>query len=320
VTPDRLSSLPPTVTGAVVTVGTFDGVHRGHQHVLTELRSRAARLQLPSIVVTFEPHPLEVVSAVGAPPRLTVREEKQLALASYGIDYVAVLPFTTGLAALSAEEFIRDVLVRRFHMRALLIGHDHGFGRGREGDADLVRRIGVRDGFPVDVVEAVSLPSGARVSSRSIRTAIETGDLEAASEGLGRPYEVVGRVTAGERRGRLLGFPTLNLELPSSRKLLPPLGVYAVRVSSGAGTFGGMMNLGPRPTFGEAVTTLEVHLFGASGDWYGRPVAVEFVKRLRDTRKFEGADALLAQLHRDAADAQHALTAYSSPGSLIGSG
>jgi riboflavin kinase / FMN adenylyltransferase len=130
----------------------------------------------------------------------------------------------------------------------------------------------------------------------------------------------VGRVVAGERRGRLLGFPTLNLTLPSSRKLLPPLGVYAVRVSGSAGVFGGMMNVGPRPTFGETATALEVHLFGATGDWYGRPVAVEFVRRLRDTVKFDGVDALVAQLKLDAKEAERALTASASPGSLIGSG
>ena len=169
--PDRESSLPPAITDAVVTVGTFDGVHCGHQHVLARLRTRARELGMAPVVVTFEPHPLEVVSPLDAPRRLTVREEKLLALASYGVEYVAVLPFTAGLSMLSAEEFLRDVLIRRFHMRALLIGHDHGFGRGREGDADVVRGIGARDGFS---------------RSRAINTRCR--DTESHSSGITGPY------------------------------------------------------------------------------------------------------------------------------------
>ncbi len=315
-----LDALPPHVTATVATVGTFDGVHRGHQFVVERLRERGRALGLPSVVVTFEPHPLEIVRPEAAPLRLTVREEKLLALASAGAEYVAVLPFTRALAALSAEEFIRDVLERQFRMRALLIGHDHGFGRGREGDASLVQRLGADDRFSVEVLEPVSLAGGQHVSSTAIRQAIAQGDLARAAEGLGRPYEAVGRVTSGEGRGRLLGFPTLNLALPSPRKLLPPVGVYAVRVRSGAGVFGGMMNLGPRPTFGDDALSLEVHLFGASGDWYGRTVSVEFVARIRDTMRFSGPDALVAQLHRDAEQARDALTRLATSDTVIGSG
>ncbi|MGA9836729.1 MAG: riboflavin biosynthesis protein RibF [Gemmatimonadaceae bacterium] len=314
------SLVPPQLSGTVVTVGTFDGVHRGHQYVLARLRERGAALGLPTLVVTFEPHPLEVIRPSDAPLRLTVRLEKLLALAACGVDYVAQIPFTPAFRALSAEAFIRDLLVSRYGMRALLLGHDHHFGRGREGDPALVRAIARRAGFAFEVVEALALPSGDRLSSSVIRDAVASGDLVRAARGLGRRYEAVGRVTGGHGRGRLLGFPTINLALPSSRKLLPPVGVYAARVVSAAGTFGGMMNLGPRPTFGDDTVALEVHLFDAGGDWHDRPVAVEFVARLRDTMKFSGPDALAAQLKSDAENARRALTEVLSPDTLIGSG
>lgn len=311
--------LPLQVSGSVVTVGTFDGVHRGHQYVLARLREQGATLGLPTLVVTFEPHPLEVIRPSDAPMRLTVRQEKLLALAACGVDYVVQIPFTPSFRELSAEAFIRDVLVRRYGMRALLLGHDHSFGRGREGDEALVREIAHDAGFAFEVVDALALPSGSRLSSSVIRDAVASADLARAALGLGRRYEAVGRVTVGRGRGRGLGFPTVNIALPSRRKLLPPVGVYAVRVASAAGTFGGMMNLGPRPTFGDDTVALEVHLFGAAGDWYGRPVAVEFVARLRDTKKFSGPDELAAQLKSDAENARRALTEVLSPDTLIGS-
>lgn len=314
------SPLPPHVTGTVATVGTFDGVHRGHRHVLERLRARGARLGLPTLVVTFEPHPLEIIRPEAAPGRLTVRDEKLLALAGCGIHYVAEIAFTPAFRRLSAEAFIRDVLVARFRVRALLIGYDHGFGRGREGDADLARGIAPTAGFEVDVVDAVALASGDRLSSSVIREAVAIGDLARAARGLGRPYEVLGRVSAGAGRGRGLGFPTINLTLPSPGKLLPPLGVYAVRVTSAEGSFGGMMNLGPRPTFGDGTTTLEIHLFDTAGSWYGRPVGVQFVARLRDTMKFSGPEALVQQLRADADAARRALTELRTSDTLIGSG
>lgn len=317
--PEIRSSLPPHVSGTAITVGTFDGVHRGHQHVLERLRRRAAQLGVPTLVVTFEPHPLEIIRPAAAPGRLTVREEKLLALAANGIDYVAEIPFTPAFRALSADTFIRRFLVERYRVRALLIGHDHGFGHGREGDAELVQGIAETAGFEVDVVDAVALASGGRLSSSVIREAVAGGDLAKVARGMGRLYEAMGRVTAGEGRGRLLGFPTINLALPSPKKLLPPVGVYAVRVASAAGVFGGMMNLGPRPTFGDEAISLEIHLFDAGGDWYDRPVSVQFVARLRDTIKFDGPDALVAQLKRDAETARRALTEVHAPDTLRGS-
>ena len=304
------SSLPPTVRGTVVTVGTFDGVHRGHQDVLARLTAKSEREGLPSVVVTFESHPLEVVRPESAPLLLTVADEKVEVLAESGIDYLAMLPFTATLAGFSAERFVEDVLRARFRMRSLLIGHDHGFGYGRAGDVAVLRTLGARDGFDVEVVPAIALGSGAVVSSTAIRDAVARGDLTAAHDGLGRPYSMSARVVHGEKRGRLLGYPTLNLSSAPARKLLPPEGVYAVRVATPTGEYGGMMNLGARPTFDQPALSLEAHLFDAEGDWYGARVRVEFVARLRDTRRFESPAALIAQLGADAEAARAALTSF----------
>lgn len=313
-------ALPRALSGTVVTVGTFDGVHRGHMLVLERTAQRARAARLPSVVLTFDPHPLDVVNPSAAPPLLTLWEEKLEIFAQSHIDYVVVLPFTAELSALSPEEFVSRVLVDRLSMKQLLIGHDHGFGRGRAGDAESLRMIGTRRGFPVEVVEAVVGTDGAPISSTAVRRAIAHGDLARASDGLGRRYSFSGRVSRGERRGRLLGFPTINLEVGSRRKLLPPHGVYAVHVQGRDAAHGGMMNLGPRPTFGDERVGLEVHLFEGSGEWYDETVRVEFVSRLRDTMKFAGPEQLVAQLHRDAEHAKNALTAHGPAANLKGSG
>lgn len=309
------SGLPPSVRGTVVTVGTFDGVHLGHRDVLARLVSRAAAAGMPSLLLTFDPHPLAVVNPAAAPPLLTTREEKLEILAESGIDYAAVMPFTPALASYGAEEFVELILRKRFRMRELLTGYDHGFGRGRAGDAGVLQALGARDGFSVEVVSPVAGPDGRVASSTAIRRAIAGGDLERAAAALGRPYGVSGTVVRGEQRGRTLGYPTLNLEIPP-RKLLPPEGVYTVRAQTPRGTFGGMMNLGPRPTFGEHSSGLEVYLLDAAGDFYGMHVRVELVQRIRDVRAFTSADALVEQIRRDEAVARSTLTALSGADNL----
>jgi riboflavin kinase/FMN adenylyltransferase len=311
--------LPADVDATVVTVGTFDGVHCGHQDVLARLKARAAASGRVSLLVTFDPHPLEVLNPEAAPPLLTTRDEKLALLERSGIDTVAIVPFTAQLAQRSATEFVDEALLGRFRMAELLLGHDHGFGRGREGDINLLRTLGAARGFAVDAVPPVLTAQGEPVSSTTVRRAIGGGDLERARAMLGRWYSVQGRVVAGEARGRLLGFPTLNVEPGDARKLLPPDGVYAVQVVGSHGRFDGMMNLGGRPTFGDERRTLEAHLFDASGDFYGDLVDVAFVARLRDTERFPDADALIAQLRRDAESARRALTALGEPHNLNGS-
>ena len=283
----------------VITIGTFDGVHRGHRLVLDRLAARAAETGLRSVLVTFDPHPLDVVNPAAAPPLLTTSAEKTEVLVESQLHYAVVLPFTKTLAAYDAAQFVDEVLRKRLRMQELLVGHDHGFGRGRSGDADVLKSLGAARGFAVTVVPPVQGRDGRPISSTAIRRAVAGGDLARAADGLARPYSVSGVVVAGAGRGRALGFRTVNIAPPSSRKLLPPEGVYAIRAQTPSGAFGGMMNLGPRPTFGEAETTLEAHLFDADGDWYGARLRVDFVARLRDTRTFENAAALVRQLGRD---------------------
>jgi riboflavin kinase/FMN adenylyltransferase len=312
------SGLPPYVKDTVITVGTFDGVHRGHRDVIERLVARAHVLKIPSVLVTFEPHPLEVVNPAAAPLLLTTHDEKQEVIAETGLDYLAVVPFTAELAAYSAEDFVERILRRCFRMRELMIGYDHGFGRQRAGNVDVLRTLGERDGFRVEVIDPVSTADGHSVSSTSIRRAVAGGDLDRAAAGLGRLYSVSGRVIEGAQRGRTIGFPTLNLGAPPHRKLLPPEGVYVVRAQTPAGPLGGMMNLGPRPTFGDATTSLEAHLFDTAGNFYGSHVRIDFVARLRETRKFASAEQLTAQLRNDERDARSALTLLQSPRTLKG--
>jgi riboflavin kinase/FMN adenylyltransferase len=295
------------MTGDVLTVGTFDGVHRGHRAVLEEIARRASAARGRSVLVTFEPHPLEVVNPAAAPLLLTTRDEKRAALAACPVDEVAFVLFTAELALYSPERFVREVLERRFALRELVIGYDHGFGRGRAGDVGLLRTIGREDGFVVDVVPAVMM-DGRPVSSTLVRRAVAGGDLETARRGLGRWYSASGTVVRGAGRGRGLGVPTVNLAPPEPKKLLPPDGVYAAVVSWRGGRRGAMLNLGPRPTFGEAARALEAHLFGFTGDLLGVDVTVEFVRRLRDVTRFASAVALREQLDRDRDAATAALT------------
>jgi riboflavin kinase / FMN adenylyltransferase len=305
--PDRIP-FPQWAGGTVMTVGMFDGVHLGHRDILQRLSERAEATGLPGVLVTFRPHPLAIVNPAAAPMLLSPDTEQLDALADSGPLHVVVLPFTAELQKYSAEDFVTRLLLERYQMRELIIGYDHGLGRGRQGDASALTEIGARRGFQVGVVPPTVDAVGAPISSSDIRASIAHGDLERAQRSLGRPYSFSGIVVPGEQRGRALGYPTLNIELGSSRKLLPPGGVYAVRARSRRGTFGGMMNLGARPTFGVLDRTLEVHLFDASGDWYGEPISIELIRRLRDTIRFDSVDALVAQLGRDAIDARFALT------------
>ncbi len=301
-----MSWLPPAPEGPTGTVGTFDGIHLGHQAVLREIAGRAAAAGRRSVLVTFDPHPLEVVNPAAAPPLLTTGPERREALAQTGLDWVVLLRFDRALAALGPEAFVRDVLVAGCGVRELVIGYDHGFGRGRSGDVETLRRLGGLHGFAVDVVGPVDA-GGMRVSSTLIRRAVAGGDLDTARRLLGRPYAVTAPVGRGAGRGRQLGVPTINLEGVSPRKLLPPDGVYAVRVEWRGGTAGGMMNQGGRPTFGEQGRALEVHLLGVDADLYGEWVRVSWVRRLRDVTRFPTPGALRAQLERDRAAAQAAL-------------
>jgi riboflavin kinase/FMN adenylyltransferase len=249
------------------------------------------------MLVTFEPHPLEVVNPAAAPPRLTTAVERLEAIATSRLDRMLVLRFDRTMAASSPEEFVDRVLLERCRMRELVIGHDHGFGRGRSGGATTLQELGRARGFPVEVVDRVTR-GGVPVSSTAIRRAIAGGDLAAAAGQLGRRYSLSGVVERGERRGHQLGFPTVNLAVPA-RKLLPPDGVYAAMVETPAGRFGAMMNQGHRPTFDDGRRLIEAHLFDFDGDLYDRWVRIEWIASLREIRRFDGVAALRRQLEVD---------------------
>jgi riboflavin kinase/FMN adenylyltransferase len=300
--------LPARPEGTVVTVGSFDGVHRGHEAVLREIAARARAAGRHSVLVTFDPHPMAVVNPAAAPPLLTTGPERREILAQTGLDYAVLLRFDRAMATLSPEAFVRDILLRGCGMRELVIGHDHGFGQGRQGDVELLRRLGRKLDFAVDVVSALEV-DGHPVSSTRVRRAVAGGDLPLAARLLGRPYFATGQVVTGDGRGKAIGFPTANLAGIPARKLLPPDGVYAVRVEWRGGRADGMMNQGGRPTFQQAERSLEVHLLDFAGDLYGEWLKVQWVARLRDVQRFPSPEALRAQLERDRSSARAASTA-----------
>lgn len=292
------SGLPPGIEGTVVTVGTFDGVHRGHGTVLREIEERARARELASVLVTFDRHPLSVVRPREAPPLLTTIEEKKEILAQTGLDYVTFLPFTRSLSLYEPEEFVRLVLVRRFRVRELVVGHDHGFGRSRSGDADTLRRAGERHGFDVDVVREVAF-EGQAVSSTAVRRMVREGRMGDAATALGRPYSFRARVVRGQGRGRDLGFPTANLRPPSEPKLLPTPGIYVARASVPSGVREGLLHLGPRPTFAGSPPSVELYLLDFEGDLYGQRVRVDVLERLRDVASFPGPAELVEKMEED---------------------
>lgn len=288
----------PSDRGTVVTVGTFDGVHRGHWAVLDEVRARAEASSLRGVLLTFHPHPLRIVRPEHAPPLLTTPEEKKEILAESRVEWAVFLSFTRALSRYEPRRFVEEILVGRLGVKELVIGYDHGFGRGRSGDADTLRRIGRDFGFSVDVVEPVS-SEGDAISSSRIRRAIQEGDMRAAARGLGRAYSVRGLVVRGDGRGRRLGFPTANLHVSSSEKLVPPPGIYAVRGVLRRGTFPGALHVGPRPTFRGSPPTVELHLLDFEGDLYGEEIRVDFVERMRDVLPFDSVPALVRQMQDD---------------------
>lgn len=296
------SALPNTVSGTVVTVGTFDGVHLGHRAILDEIERRAQARGQHSVLLTFDRHPLTVVRPEHAPPLLTTPNEKKQILAQFGIDYVAFVAFTRSLSRYTPEEFVRAVLVERLRASELVIGHDHGFGHDRSGDEETLRALGGRYGFDVDVVDGVVV-NGAPVSSTRIRRLLSEGKVGAAAEALGRPYSLTGSIIHGVGRGRTLGFPTANIAPPTGDKLLPAEGIYAVRANLRTEIRNGLLHLGPRPTFAGSPPTIELFLLDFDRDIYGEVVTVEFLELLRAVHPFDSAAALIEQMRRDEEEA-----------------
>lgn len=288
------AALPPVA----LTVGNFDGIHRGHQAMLARLVGEARRRALVSCVLTFEPHPREFFAPHSAPTRLTSLREKLELLAAHGVERVHVQRFAGPFAGLEAPLFVEQVLAKRLKARWLLIGEDFRFGAKRSGDIPLLRSLGARHGCEVEIMPVVTA-SGVRVSSSAVRAALAAGDLASAQALLGRPYGISGRIVHGRKLGRELGFATANVQLRHNR---PPLtGIYAVRVFGvGAAPLPAVASLGVRPTItasGRAV--LEVHLFDFSNDLYGAHVRVEFLHKIRDEERYADLETLRAQIERD---------------------
>ncbi|MDD2904261.1 MAG: bifunctional riboflavin kinase/FAD synthetase [Syntrophales bacterium] len=300
--------LPPgssPFSRTVVTIGNFDGVHLGHRAILARVRQRAKELEAQSVAVTFEPHPIKVLRPDASLPLLTTPEQKLHLLAASGLDAVVVLPFNREFAALPARAFVQRYFLERLQVREVVVGHDYCFGRGREGNIDLLKEMGRSHGFTVQVVWAVEV-EGAVVSSSLIRAMLRLGKVVPANQLLGRHYGVVGQVVTGKGRGaKLLGIPTANIR--PDNELLPATGIYAVYVHRGDEIIPGAANIGTCPTFDNGEFSLEVHLLDFNGELYGETLGVEFVARLREERRFPSLEALAAQIHADIAAARKVL-------------
>ena len=298
-------NLRPEHRGCVATVGNFDGVHLGHRALIGKLATLGRDLAVPATLVTFEPQPMEFFAGENAPPRLTRLREKLSALRTTRLDRVALMRFDSRLCAMSPVEFVESFLVAGLGVRVVVAGDDFRFGHRGEGNFGLLVSLGERHGFDV-VRRETFCARGGRVSSSWIRDALANDELEIARELLGRSYAVSGRVANGDRRGRTIGYPTLNIPIRRYRAALR--GVYAVRVAGlGEAELDAVANLGTRPTVDGRVVVLEVHVFDWCGDAYGRLVDVSFVAKIRDERKFGTFDALKAQIGLDSARARELL-------------
>ena len=287
---------PECCRDGAVTVGNFDGVHRGHAALLAEVRRLAESVRGPAVVITFDPHPLQLLRPDLFRPVLTPPGSRAELLLDRGADEVLVLRTGPPLLQLSPAEFFYQILRRDVGLKALAEGQDFHFGRDRAGDVPLLRSLCEQAEVQLSVIAPVEF-EGSVVSSSRVREALARGDVAMAARLLHRPYRLHGRVGTGQKRGRTLGFPTANLE--DLANFSPSDGVYAVRVPLADRVYAAAANLGPNPTFGEAARKVEVHLIDFDGDLYGQNLAVDFIARLRDTRPFAGLDDLRRQLHRD---------------------
>lgn len=299
-------AVPPEAKGAVLALGNFDGVHRGHQILVQRAIEEARRVDRPAGVLLFEPHPREFFNPAAPHFRLTSLEEKLAVFDQLGLDVAVVLPFDGRLAALAADEFIARVLVGALAVSHVVVGYHFFFGRNRSGSAETLRTAGKTLGFGVTVVEPVA-DRGEPFSSTAIRLLLAEGDVKGAAEALGRPWRVKGPVIGGAQRGAGLGFPTANVALPKGTAL--GHGIFAVRVKLDGRSLDGAAYLGTRPTFDDGMPVLEVFLFDFDEKIYGREIEVSFIDKVRDDRKFHSAEELVQQMEADCAKAAEILAA-----------
>lgn len=299
----------PDFHRAVITIGTFDGVHTGHRFILQQLEVAAKACNGEKVIITFDPHPREVLRPQDKPVHiLTTLPEKIALLEHCGIDHLVVVPFTPAFAAMSASDYISDFLIAKFHPHTIIIGYDHRFGHNREGGLELLEQEQARYGYqlveiPQQVVHDLT------VSSTKIRNSLESGEMALANELLGYPYFISGTVMHGDKMGRQLGYPTANLQVPDPRKLIPSEGIYAIRVRLQDETYwrNGVMSIGTRPTFNGTDLRLEAHLFDFNGDLYDQVITVQFIAYLRGNQKFSDVNELITQMDKDSAKAKEIL-------------
>ena len=289
----------PEFRNGILTIGTFDGVHTGHQEIIRRLNELAAEINGENIILTFHPHPRMVLQPNGTEIKLLNTEDEKISLLSkFGVDNLIIAPFTKEFSQISAQEYVEDFLWRKIRPRKVVVGYDHQFGRNRSGNITLMREMAEKLGFEVDEIEAQTVEN-ISVSSTKIRNALITGDLDTANALLGYYYSITGKVVRGDQRGKKIGYPTANMFVRNPLKLIPANGVYAVRVVVDYVTYGGMVNIGLRPTFNGTNETIEAHIFDFAQEVYGTEITVEFVSSIRKEMKFKSADELSAQLAKD---------------------
>ena len=303
---------PADCRGGAITIGNFDGVHKGHAALLSQLTQCAQALKVPSLAITFDPHPLQLLRPEQFQPVLTTVADRADLIQSQGVDHVLILQTTPELLQLTAEEFFEQIVCARLSARAMVEGVNFGFGRHRQGNIDTLRQLCNQSGLELVVVPPFTAADGTMVSSSRVRAALVCGDVGAAAGLLGRPFRLRGIVGHGQKRGRTIGFPTANLE--HIETLIPGDGVYAVRAWLGNTDWPAAANIGPNPTFGESARKVEVHLIGFQGELIGQTLAVDFVARLRETRKFPGVDALVEQLKKDVEAARRLVGSHTNGG------
>ena len=308
---DRLERIQQPFVNAVITIGNFDGVHIGHQALFHEVIEKADALKGTAIAMTFEPHPMRVLKKNNHPPLITLYEQKQELIERSGIDVLICVPFTKEFAELSAEKFIKELLIKKIGMKAIIVGEDYTFGKNREGNLAVLKSYASQLGYEVIVAEWIKATRDVpdRISSTRVRKLVMAGQIESARKMLGRHYQIRGLVVRGrDRGGKLLGIPTANINLQD--ELCPKTGIYAVTVEYRSRLYKGVANIGYSPTFNDNEFTVEVHILAFSDNIYGQKIRVNFIERIRDEKKFGHIDELKSQIHRDIEAARKILAVY----------
>lgn len=297
------------VKNPIVTTGTFDGVHLGHQKIISRLKEVAQKHQGETVLLTFYPHPRMVLFPDDNELKLlNTQQEKIQLLEKYGVDHLIIYPFTKEFSRLTSVEFVRNILVNSIHTKKLIIGYNHHFGRNREGSFEHLKEFGPIYGFDVEEIPAKDIDN-IEISSTKIRKALQSGDVETASSYLGHSYSITGKVIKGFEKGRIIGYPTANILIEDKYKLIPADGVYAVKVEVKGKLYGGMLNIGNNPTIEDKGRSMEVNIFDFNDTIYGEDATIYFIKRLRDELKFAGMDELKNALAIDKQNALKILTA-----------